>query len=246
MNQYYAMYGSEVKIIDENNNITTREITGNFQDILKKENEIEAIEYQLSLANESIADLKKSIKIWKKIKWLCSLVGFSFGLFISLLIAATKWDFSVFLSLVSFQTGLFFAFLGGSISCGLQLSIRNELKPDLQSAKLTSYFLEKEISLKQQELEILKEKSQKIEISEKQLGIEKVDDREILLKLREYLEQLEKYGKTLPKQANKYARGFWNEEDREKVQNDGINAGLFESYLDEYNTRKLLKGKRAS
>lgn len=245
MNQYYAIYGNEAKVIDENDNKTPREVTENFNTILIKENEKEEMEYKLEEANNTIKEAKPKLKKLKKLMLLFPFGGAIFGLFINLILSIVSWDLSFLLSFGSFGTSLLFSLFGGYLSWATHFKF-DMYKDNLNIAELQSYFLEKEIPKKEQELERLKKNSQKIEISNKQLDIVKVDDRETLIKLREYFEKLRIYGSKIEKVADKYATGFWTEEDKEKVQNDGINSDLFESYLIEYNTRKLMKGKKTS
>lgn len=234
MNQYYAICGNETKIIDENGNKTPREVTENFNTILIKENEKETMEYQLEGAYNTIKEAKPKLKKLKKLMLLSPFGGAIFGLFISLITGPA----SLFGIL---GTSLLFTLVGGYLSLLIHDKF-NMYKNNLNIAELQSYFLEKEIPLKEQKLEKLKENSQKIEISNKQLDIVKVDDKETLIKLREYLEKLEEYGKRI----NKYANKPLSKTDKETIRNDGIDPDLFEKYLMEYNIRELKRSKMVS
>lgn len=246
MNLYYAIYGNEAKIIDENENKTTREVTKNFHETLIKENEIEEMENQLEEANKTINEEKEIINHNNSCKKYELLKGLFFGLLsgtcISWVIVLMTMELDViyFLGII-----LISALTGGGMCLSKCFEYNKVAKRKLHVAELQTYFLEKEIPLKKQELEELKQNDKKLETPIKQ-GMEKVDDKKVLIRLRKHLDKLKQYGKTLPELADKYAEGFWGEEDRENVQNDGIDADLFEQYLIEYNTRKLMKGKRAS
>lgn len=245
MNQYYAICGNEAKVIDENDNKTPREVTENFNAILIKENEKEEMEYQLEKAYNTIKEDKKELKKLKKLMLLFPFGSAFIGLFVSLIGSLAYLDLSYFFSEGIFVGVSLFFLLGIFLSYAIGDDFYLHYKKCLNIAELQSYFLEKEIPKKEQELERLKKNSQKI-FSNKQLDILKVDDRETLINLRNYFEKLRIYGSKIEKISNKYARGFWTEEDKEKVQNDGINSDLFESYLIEYNTRKLMKGDKVS
>lgn len=248
MNQYYAIYGNEAKVIDENDNTTTKEVTENFDTILIKENEKEAMEYQLERTQNTIKEIKPKLKKLKKGMLFFSFGGVALGITLYLILMLIARDFSVLYSFKSIVTSasaspfVLIPTLAGIYFGWVEHFDLETKRKMLNAAELQSYFLEKEIPLKEQELEKLKENSQKIEISNKQLDIEKVDDRETLIKLREYLEKLGEYGKKISKYANRPL----SEKDKETIRNDGIDPDLFESYLMEYNIRELKRSKMVS
>ena len=242
MNKYFAIFGNKVTTIDETGLTKNLDASENIEGILIKENEIEEIENQLKEINKKKLKTREDLQHDKQKIKQALLFGIFAG-FAGLLAVVTYF----------FYTGTFklLTSVGEIISC-IFLSqmwyLRYYLdyiasKRFLQMTKFLSYYLKKEISIKQLELEKLKENDKKLEFPIEQLELKKVDDRKVLLDLRWHLEVLKDYGETLTEQANKYAKGFWGEEDREKITQDGLNVNWYENYITEYNARKLMKTK---
>ncbi len=228
MNEKDEMFENKTKIIEENGNEIVKDTSTNLLEFLIKE-----MENQLGDLNEKIAKLTEKIKYNKK--WLAI-----WGPFLILLVCVSTYIPSVLLFILCWLIIVI-----GEFKCYDFVANYNHSKKSLHITELQSFYLKRVILKKKQELEELKESNQKIEVVEEESEIKETEDRTYLQNLRNHLETLKRYNKSfIEYEADKYARGFWGVEDKERVIEDGLDAKIYEDYLIEYNTRKLMKDKR--
>ena len=246
MNKEYVVNKKKASISNEKGELKIREYTLNFEKILEKENEIELIENQLE-------DIKNEVNSFKKMReskkrnieeiiggiitgiGLLLLFNHTFGQGTTIGMAIGKVGTIVSISTItlvfSFKTTNHFSSLF--------------YKKEIEQNEFQIPFLQKNLDRAKQELQHLQER----DISMKNIDKPKVmyvQGKEKLQSLKKYFECLKSYGAELKHQANLYVHGFWEEKEKEKIARNGIDTELFASYLNEYNTRKLMKRNKVS
>lgn len=241
-----CMINEDILIVsNENGALSERELTLKFYEVFKKENDVEIIRNELNKINNEIKNYHIKVEEYKKKcrRGLFATLGLMFGINILLYFIIPNLYIIENIKNIVFST----IFIGSYCSLFPMINFSNykNYKRKLKSNEFQKHLLDKRLFQEQDNLQRLYMTSKSLTSNLKNAKVQ-IEDREQLQNLRNYFEKLRIYGSKIEKVADKYARGFWTEEDKEKVQNDGINPDLFESYLIEYNTRKLMKGKKVS
>lgn len=240
MNIEYVANKDEAIVSNEKGELKIKDYTSNFDETRKKENEVEIIQNRFRFINNEIsqcqtkmAEKKKNIK-----KGLLAVVGTMVGVNVLFYYAA---DIYVMENII-----IATLFGGGFVSLYPLLMFLNykTLQNKLDAMNFQKYFLDKKLYQSQSELQALYLNGKMIMIEEKKKI--KIEDREGMQKLKEYFQKLQQYGNNISKEAYYYARGSWETKEQEKIASDGLDTELFASYLNEYNTRKLMKRKKVS
>ena len=132
-----------------------------------------------------------------------------------------------------------FAGCGVSVYPLLTFSEYKILKDKLNAMNFQKYFLDKKLYQSQKELQALY-LNDKMTIIEKRKQV-KIEDSERIKKLEEYFRKLQQYGNRILEHTKRNDQGFWEEKEKQQVAKYGLDTELFASYLNEYNTRKLMK-----
>ena len=239
MNKYFVVFNNDTKVITDKG-IITEDITNNIGDILIKENELEEMEKKLKDILENKKESERNIVFYKDL-WV-KIYLMAIGMFVTSagIIQLFNGAFNLSIFLFSVLAGIFSGFI-------FNLGPHEDYKVCLKEKKvldLQEYYLEQEIPKKGVELELLREKSKLLENKEENAKIEKIEDREVLLRLKNNLESLKEIGLKTDKYAKKYANGLWNERDKQAIEKTGIDTEMIENYLESYNILKLEKGKK--
>lgn len=241
-----CMINADILIVsNEKGSLTERELTLKFYEVFRKENDIEIIRNELNTINNEIKNYHIKVEEYKKKcrQGLLAILGLMFGINILLYFLIPN------LYVIENIKNIIFSTVFAGSYCSLFPLINflnyNDYKRKLKLNEFQKRFLDKRLFQEQDNLQRLYMTSKSLTSNLKNAKVQ-IEDRKQLQNLRNYFEKLRIYGSKIEKIADKYARGFWTEEDKEKVQNDGINPDLFENYLIEYNTCKLMKGKKTS
>jgi len=171
-------------------------------------------------------------------------------------IALLILDFTL-IPLICLKTVPLWALLKILVLCGLEvitflptLKIINHLssktyKNDIERNEFQIPFLEKDLNRAKQELNNFQERNIPIKNIDKP-KVMHVQGKEKLQSQKKYFEYLKRYGAQIKHQANIYAQGLWEELEEKKIAYSGIDTELFANYLNEYNTRKLMKRNKVS
>ncbi len=242
MNKEYAFKDENIVFVsNEKGELKEEKYTTNFNKVKIQENTVEEIENNLKKENNSKKQWLEQMESLIKLMKLMPFLGISAGFVLALMVSMLHWSFDILSCLGCILAGFGFA------SCGVVLNYTEYriAKKHFNIAHFQSYFLKKDLERENKKLQELYEKSEPIQHKEEN-RIVQIDDKKELRQLKIYFELLRHYGEDLPNQLNLYANGLWEMQEKEDIEKVGLNADLFAQYLNEYNTRKLMKDKQVS
>ncbi len=225
MNKQYIIIEGKVTIVDEQGKGVKTDLSQNLEEILIKENEIEMLNSHLLNIENEIEARSACIQASKII------LGAGLGIvtLISLFDSCSNLNeiVSFFNLIKTFQN------IPNLIVTAIMLSVGfmqiHPWKKELESARIQQVYLEKELTNKKSELDILRKNS--INLESKTNSVNEVKDKEALAKLNLYFAKLEEY--SIKNQARKEKGKY------------GVDEQIKRAIKDEYTrTINLKKGKK--
>ncbi len=225
MNKQYIIIEGKVTIVDEQGKGVKTDLSQNLEEILIKENEIEMLNNHLLNIENEIEARSACIQASKII------LGAGLGIvtLISLFDSCSNLNeiVSFFNLIKTFQN------IPNLIVTSIILSVGfmqiHPWKKELESARIQQVYLEKELTNKKSELDILRKNS--INLESKTNSVNEVNDKEALAKLNLYFAKLEEY--SIKKQTRKEKGKY------------GVDEQIKRALTDEYTrTINLKKGKK--
>ena len=201
MNKQYIIIDGKAIIIDEQEKCVKTDLSQNLEEILIKENEIEMLNNHLLNIENEIEKKSAGIQVSK--------IALGVGLGIFTLMSIFN-SFSNINEIVSFSN-LIKSFLYQNIPNLIDMTIILSVgfmqiipwKKELESAWIQQVYLEKKLTNKKSELDILRKNS--VNLENKIDSVNEVNDKEALAKLNLYFEKLEEY--SIKTQARKKEKG---------------------------------------
>ncbi len=227
MNKQYIIIDGKAIIIDEQEKCVKTDLSQNLEEILIKENEIEMLNNHLLNIENEIEKKSAGIQVSK--------IALGVGLGIFTLMSIFN-SFSNINEIVSFSN-LIKSFLYQNIPNLIDMTIILSVgfmqiipwKKELESAWIQQVYLEKKLTNKKSELDILRKNS--VNLENKIDSVNEVNDKEALAKLNLYFEKLEEY--SIKTQARKKEKGEYVVDEHIEIE------------LNEYTrTINLKKGKK--
>lgn len=238
MNRQYAFKDENtVFVSNEKGNLTEEKFTTNFDEIKIQENVIEELEKILKeLDNQKNINRRYRLiyKVLKKI--VRALILIISGI---LVVFSASLEIPFISIMVMVMVMILFCE-------GVVYTVAKENEEEYHFYELKTLCLEKYLEKENEKLSNLHKESKLCKEQETKTTFVEINDKEQLNNIKTYLEALKQYEKDITRQAKIYAKGKWELEEKEKIENNGLDADAFAEYLNEYNTNKLTRNKKVS
>lgn len=216
MNKEYIYKDGKALVIDENDNQRTVDYCDNLDDVLVQENLIETMEKEIKNLEKEISEIKKESKFSKYLNILWPFLIFTFGPMIVMPTICNLADVNQVLTLPLLGTldfGTAVGILGatafsipGSLMSLANYSKEKRFERDEKGKETQLEYLKKLLVEQKEDLEELKLDKSASETS-KDFSVSRVDDIEVLKKLKNYLSFYYNLGYNEKKYFKYYQKG---------------------------------------